>query len=81
MRIIGREIEGTEDYLPGFSKASIFIKNKKYFRAVIFPGKRLKGRRVLVSGAELKDIDSYEGVEYKRKRVILGSSLEAWVYA
>ena len=33
-----------------------------------------------VSEEELKKIDKYEGDEYKRKKVILNSGKESWVY-
>jgi Gamma-glutamyl cyclotransferase, AIG2-like len=87
----GRELEGTEDTLPGFEQAILAIEDpevvatsgKTHHPIVRHTGRAgdlVKGTVFRVTGEELRNADKYEVAAYRRVTVTLGSGLRAWVY-
>jgi gamma-glutamylcyclotransferase (GGCT)/AIG2-like uncharacterized protein YtfP len=79
-RVFGRTAPGEADRLTGYRKDLIHLGSG------VFPIIRPKGDGVVegmiiqVTPEELKLIDRYEGLAYRRVRVGLVSGREAWVY-
>jgi len=61
------------------NKADDFVSNPN---PIIIPNKNkiVSGFIIEISNDELKKIDEYEGVEYKRVEIVLQSGISAWVY-
>lgn len=80
--VIGRIIKGLDDSIKGYKKSTIEI-NGEIFPILIksnSPRDFIFGKVLEVSEEELKKIDEYETDAYKRKKVILLSGKEVWVY-
>jgi len=79
-KVIGRVLKLQPDVLPGFKKAKAKLKSGIYF--VISPNKKysVSGFVISVTPQELKQIDDYEGRDYKRVKVMLASGQKVWVY-
>jgi gamma-glutamylcyclotransferase (GGCT)/AIG2-like uncharacterized protein YtfP len=78
--VFGRTTIGVRDFLRGFTRSSICLGDSKY--PIIIPKNNHKvfGLIIRVTQKELKKIDRYETDAYKRKLVVLGSGVSAWVY-
>ena len=79
-RVFGRIVHGQADTLPGYRKAEIAIDGSVYPLAVEDVSGVIAGQVIEVTPDELVRIDAYEGSEYRRLRVPLGSGRETWVY-
>ena len=81
-KVFGRVAESSEDSLKGYKKSQIEIEGEIF--PILINSKNpwdfVVGSVIEVTGDELKKIDRYEGEEYKRKKVILSSGKESWVY-
>ena len=81
-KVFGRVAESSEDSLKGYKKSQINIEGEIF--PILINSKNpwdfVVGSVIEVTGDELKKIDRYEGEEYKRKKVILSSGKESWVY-
>ena len=77
--VIGRTIEGLSDTLEGYKIATVDIEGETYPNIKESPG-RVDGLVLEVSPEELGKIDEYETEAYQRKRVVLKSGKETWVY-
>lgn len=81
-KIIGRIVEGSEDSIKGYKISQINIENE-IFPILIksnSPRDFVVGLVLEVSDDELKKIDKYKTDAYKRKKVVLSSGRESWVY-
>ena len=81
-KVIGRVIEGLEDSLKGYKKSQINL-DGEIFQILINsknPCDFVFGEVLEVSEEELKKIDKYETDAYKRRKVVLSSGKESWVY-
>ena len=78
--ILGRIINGMPDALEGYKKSAIKLDNEKYPIIIPDENKMVNGFIIEISDDELKKIDEYEGVEYKRKEIISKSGISVWVY-
>ena len=78
--VIGRIVNGIPDTLREYEKSEIEIEGEKY--PIIIKNKNgiVEGLLIEMNDEELKNIDEYEGNEYKRIKVILKSGIIAWVY-
>lgn len=77
----GRELEGSEDALPGYTIQILPVSN--YANAVpsANPQDEIAGTVFEVTDADLIAADKYEeDADYRRVLVTLRSSKEAWVY-
>ena len=81
-KVIGRTAEFYDDSLKGHKISQINIENEIFPILINSKNPRdfVVGSVIKVSEEELKKIDKYEGEEYKRKKVILSSGKESWVY-
>lgn len=79
-KVIGRTIEGSSDILEGYKRTTIRIFDTDYPDIVQEPGRHVSGLVIDVSPEELILIDGYETEWYKRKKVVLKSKKNAWVY-
>ncbi len=79
-RVFGRIVQGQADTLPGYRKAEIAIDGSVYPFAVEDSSGVIAGQVIEVTPDELVRIDAYEGSEYRRLRVRLGSGRATWVY-
>ena len=81
-KVIGRTAEFSDDSLKGHKISQINIENEIF--PILINSKNPRdfafGFVLEVSEEELKKIDKYKGDEYKRKKVILNSGKESWVY-
>ena len=81
-KVFGRAAESSEDSLKGYKISQIEIEGEIF--PILINSKNpwdfVVGSVIEVTGDELKKIDRYEGEEYKRKKVILSSGKESWVY-
>lgn len=79
--VFSRKLSGNPDILPGFR-----ISNDKVAGAYPVieessdPSDQVSGVVYLVTNKELIKTDAYEGVAYRRTKVILDSGKESWVY-
>ena len=71
---------GEVDWVEGYGIESITCEGVQYARAFPKEGSELRGLRMEVTEAELRNIDLYEGADYVRKVVILKSGSCAWLY-
>ncbi len=78
--LLGRFVRGIADALVGYTTELIEIEEKQFLRAIPSADKKLSGKCLEVSKAELQKIDIYEGKEYIRVKKILQSGSSAWVY-
>lgn len=87
----GRELEGNDDALVGFSRAMVEIKDPEVVATsgethhpVVAPSgnpaDEVPGTVFRITPAELAAADSYEVSDYKRVAVTLKSGLKAFVY-
>lgn len=79
--VFSRRLSGNPDILPGFR----ISKNKVAGAYPVIeessdPADQVNGIVYLVTNKELIKTDSYEGVAYRRTKVILDSGKESWVY-
>lgn len=79
-KVIGREAPAQPEILRNFGKSKIRINGATYPIAVYQPGEQLEGACIEVTERELKLVDEYETVAYKRVEVELLSGVKAWVY-
>ncbi|MBI2004336.1 gamma-glutamylcyclotransferase [Candidatus Pacearchaeota archaeon] len=81
-KILERVAEFSEDSIKGYKLSQINIENEIF--PILINSKNPRdfvfGLVLEVSEEELKKIDKYEGDDYKRKKVILNSGRESWVY-
>ncbi len=78
--VLGRIAESFSDTLSGYTLVTIKIKDKTYPQAVPQKNSKIKGLVLSIAPEELKKLDQYETKAYQRKKVILESGKEAWVY-
>lgn len=87
----GRELEGHDDALVGFSRALVEIRDAEVVAtsgethhpivsATGNPADEVVGTVFRITPAELAAADSYEVSDYKRVAVTLKSGIEAFVY-
>ncbi|MCE2613900.1 gamma-glutamylcyclotransferase [Flavobacteriaceae bacterium D16] len=79
--VFTRELDGRKDLLSGYR----IHRNKVsgLYPSVEATGQdedQVNGEVFVVSTKDLKRADQYEGEAYTRKRVLLASGTEAWVY-
>jgi gamma-glutamylcyclotransferase (GGCT)/AIG2-like uncharacterized protein YtfP len=79
-RVFGRVVAGLPDMLDGYRKGEITINGNVYFIAVEDAAGAIAGLVLEITPAELVEVDTYEGDDYRRVRVWLRSGREAWVY-
>lgn len=81
-KVIGRIAEFSEDSIKGHKISQINIEGEIF--PILINSKNPRdfafGFVLEVSEEELKKIDKFETDVYKRKKVILNSGKEAWVY-
>ena len=79
-KVLGRIIKGSRDLLEDYKKSKVSV-NRKIYPAVIHSiGSKVSGLVISVTSDQLKLIDKYETKAYKRKKVILKSGKNVWVY-
>ncbi len=78
--VIGKVIRGTTDVLIGYEKKEILIDGEIYPVIVENNISSVKGLVIIVTKKELKRIDKYEGINYKRKNAILRNGNSVWAY-
>ncbi|MEK6824076.1 MAG: gamma-glutamylcyclotransferase family protein [Nanoarchaeota archaeon] len=81
-KVIGRIAESSEDSIRGYKLSQINLRGE-IFPILITSGSSrdfVVGLVLEVSEEELKKIDKFETDAYKRKRVVLSSGKESWVY-
>jgi len=78
--VFGRVEKGTPDTLDGYKKSKVVIDKKTYPIIVPSPKDSIKGLMLMVTSKELKQIDEYETIAYRRKKITLRSGKIAWVY-
>lgn len=87
----GRLLDGEADSLSGYARSWIEIFEAAAAderRGVSYPvldptgnaADEVRGRVFEITDADLASADAYEGAEYRRVRVRLGSGADAWVY-
>jgi len=80
--VLGRVADLTEDSLKGYKQSTVYIEGEVF--PILIRSKNpydfVFGSVIEVTGEELKKIDEHETDIYKRKKVILSSGKEAWVY-
>jgi gamma-glutamylcyclotransferase (GGCT)/AIG2-like uncharacterized protein YtfP len=79
--VIGRYDMGKPDVLTDYRKKQVTLENAAYPMIFTAPGEIVRGNCIMVTPAELKQIDIYETDAYQRVRVTLRSGRAAWVYA
>lgn len=79
-KVFGRIIDGVADALIGYLKSTAVINRKEY--PAIIPDDRnfVEGLVIAVTPEELKLIDEYETLAYKRAQIQLKSGTIAWAY-
>ena len=91
LSLFGRTLVGRKDYLLGYKQALSRVEDPEFARtsgktdhAILRPARsnaaRVEGTALEVTDAELKLVDKYEPVEYKRVVARLASGGQAWVY-
>ena len=80
LKVTGHYYHGIDDIIDGYKKSEIRIENHYYPLIIPSINQNTKGRVIELSQKELKQIDTYEGPEYKRVRTLLQSGKETWVY-
>jgi gamma-glutamylcyclotransferase (GGCT)/AIG2-like uncharacterized protein YtfP len=80
LAVIGRAIPGVPDRLAAYRKTRVPLGGVVYPDLVEDPDGHVEGRVLLVTEDELARMDEYEGDEYVRIKVRLGSGATAWVY-
>ena len=78
--VIGREINGEDDVLSGYTVSRVKIGNEIYPALVREDRKRVHGTVLKLDEDELGKIDDYETEVYRRVRVTLESGKSAWAY-
>lgn len=79
--IFSRRLSGSPDILPGFRMADQKVAGAyPVIEESQEPADQVEGVVYLVTNNELIKTDAYEGVAYKRTKVILDSGKESWVY-
>lgn len=78
--LFGKFIVGKSDILHGYVKRYIIIEGETYPCIMPEKGSQVEGFVIELSKDELLKIDKYEGEEYKRVKLSLGSGIETWVY-
>ena len=78
--VIGRTVQSRPDTLPGYRRGVLRSGGASYFIAIPDEQGAIDGGILEVTREELERIDEYEGDEYERARVRLGSGIFAWVY-
>lgn len=81
-KVIGRIASSEKDVLEGFRRSTVELEGTTY--PIIFPdpngGSPIEGFILSLTSEELKRVDEYETDAYQRKRVILKSGRNAWIY-
>lgn len=80
-KVIGRVVAGLEDVLEGYDISTIEIENETFPVVVGKAGSSVEGLVLSVTSNELACVDLYETEAYQRKKVMLRSGKECWVYA
>ena len=79
--IFSRRLMGSQDVLPGFRIAKSKVAGAyPVIEESPDPADQVEGIVYLVTNTELIKTDAYEGVAYRRTKVILDSGKESWVY-
>ena len=79
--LIGREVQGYSDELPGFKLGSIRLNDGEFL--IVEPDHQapnITGTVLAVTKAELIKFDVYETDAYQRRLETLASGTQAWVY-
>lgn len=79
-KIFGRYQDGTDDILENHKRLPAFVEGQRYFTVVPDAHSTVSGKVLSLTEEELKKIDMYEEPEYKRKKTVLKSGTEAWIY-
>lgn len=79
-KVFGRYQEGTDDILEHHKRIPAFVEGQQYFTVIPHKDMEVRGKVLSLTEQELKKIDMYEEPEYKRKRILLKSGTEAWIY-
>ena len=80
LRLLGRIVFGVPDVLEGFTREGVEIEGRSYFIAKRKEGESIDGLVLELQEKELIIFDEYETDAYARKKVVLKSRAEAWVY-
>lgn len=91
LKIVGRELKGQEDKLPGYKlemieitdEAVIASSGKKHHPIIKYTGNKndcIEGTTFKLTKKELSKTDDYEVDDYKRIAVELKSGTKAWAY-
>ncbi len=91
VELFGRSLSGESDYLPGFRRDLIMIKDAAFLKTGASTDQltavctndandRVDGTVFEVSNDELVIADGYEPDNYFRVKIKLGSGTEAWLY-
>lgn len=80
IKVIGRKPESSPDVLIDYKKSKIKINNKIYPISIQKKNSSVSGLVISITTKELKIIDEYETNAYKRKKVVLESKRNVWVY-
>ena len=79
--LFSRKLAGSPDILPGFRIADNKVAGAyPVIEQSADPADQVIGVVYLITNNELLKTDAYEGVAYKRTKVILDSGRESWVY-
>ena len=79
--LFSRKLSGSPDILPGFRLADDKVAGAyPVIEESSDPADQVTGVVYLITNNELIKTDAYEGVAYKRTKVILDSGRESWVY-
>jgi gamma-glutamylcyclotransferase (GGCT)/AIG2-like uncharacterized protein YtfP len=89
--LFGRTLQGSKDALSGYTVSTIEITDKVFLArgeeklqsTLVQSADRndkIRGTVFAVTAIELQTADRYEPVNYKRKKVVLDSGIEAWIY-
>ena len=79
-KVFGRIVLGVSDILECYITSKIKIESETYPIIIKRAGSSINGRVISVTSKELELIDAYETRSYQRKKVVLKSGKEVWVY-
>lgn len=79
-RLFGRQIVGSPDLLDGHVLGSVEVEGRRYLNVVPAAGGTVSGRILEVGPDELRAADDYETDAYERKKTVLRSGIEVWIY-
>lgn len=79
-KVLGKTVKGEPDVLEGYKKSTIVIFGNSYPDIVKVPSSFVDGLVIPVTLDELELIDNYETNWYTRKKIVLKSGKQVWVY-